>query len=35
MQQVNDYNREVFNGDIGTITGVDLEEREVTVASGL
>ena len=34
MQQVNDYNREVFNGDIGTITGVDLEEREVTVVFG-
>jgi exodeoxyribonuclease V alpha subunit len=34
MQQVNDYNREVFNGDIGTITGVDLEEREITVVFG-
>jgi exodeoxyribonuclease V alpha subunit len=34
MQLVNDYNREVFNGDIGTITGVDLEEKEVTVVFG-
>lgn len=31
MQQVNDYNRDVFNGDVGTITGIDLEEQEVTV----
>jgi exodeoxyribonuclease V alpha subunit len=28
---VNDYNREVFNGDLGTITRIDLEEQEVTV----
>jgi exodeoxyribonuclease V alpha subunit len=34
MQLVNDYNREVFNGDIGTITGVDPEEQEVTVLFG-
>ncbi len=34
MQQVNDYNREVFNGDIGTIRGVDLEEQEITVVFG-
>jgi exodeoxyribonuclease V alpha subunit len=34
MQQVNDYNREVFNGDIGTITGVDLEEQELTIQFG-
>jgi exodeoxyribonuclease V alpha subunit len=31
IQQVNDYQREVFNGDLGTITGIDLEEQEVTV----
>jgi len=31
IQQVNDYQREVFNGDIGTITSIDLEEQEVTV----
>ncbi|MEM9906914.1 MAG: ATP-binding domain-containing protein, partial [Cyanobacteria bacterium P01_D01_bin.44] len=31
IQQVNDYNRDVFNGDLGTITGIDLEEQEVTV----
>jgi exodeoxyribonuclease V alpha subunit len=34
MQQVNDYNREVFNGDIGIITGIDLEEQEATVIFG-
>jgi exodeoxyribonuclease V alpha subunit len=31
MQKVNDYNREVFNGDLGTIAAIDLEEQEVTV----
>jgi exodeoxyribonuclease V alpha subunit len=31
IQQVNDYQREVFNGDIGTITSIDLEEQEVMV----
>jgi exodeoxyribonuclease V alpha subunit len=31
IQQVNDYDREVFNGDLGTITAIDLEEQEVTV----
>jgi exodeoxyribonuclease V alpha subunit len=31
IQQVNDYQREVFNGDIGTVTGIDLEEQEVAV----
>lgn len=31
IQQVNDYNRDVFNGDLGTITAIDLEEQEVTV----
>jgi exodeoxyribonuclease V alpha subunit len=31
IQKVNDYNREVFNGDLGTITRIDLEEQEVTV----
>ena len=31
IQQVNDYQREVFNGDIGTITSIDLEEQEVVV----
>ena len=29
MQIRNDYDKEVFNGDIGTITKVDVEEREV------
>ena len=29
MQIRNDYDKEVFNGDIGTITKVDMEEREV------
>ncbi len=31
IQQVNDYQREVFNGDLGTIASIDLEEQEVTV----
>ncbi len=31
MQIRNDYDKEVFNGDIGTITRVDLEDRELTV----
>nr|WP_318684706.1 ATP-dependent RecD-like DNA helicase [uncultured Acetatifactor sp.] len=31
MQIRNDYDKEVFNGDIGFITKVDLEERELTV----
>jgi exodeoxyribonuclease V alpha subunit len=31
IQKVNDYNREVFNGDLGVIKAIDLEETEVTV----
>lgn len=31
IQQVNDYDREVFNGDLGVITTIDLEEQEVDV----
>jgi exodeoxyribonuclease V alpha subunit len=31
IQQVNDYHREVFNGDLGTIASIDLEEQEVVV----
>jgi exodeoxyribonuclease V alpha subunit len=31
IQQVNDYQREVFNGDIGTIASIDLEEQEVVI----
>jgi exodeoxyribonuclease V alpha subunit len=31
IQQVNDYTREVFNGDLGTIVGINLEEQDVTV----
>ena len=31
MQIRNDYDKEVFNGDIGIITRVDMEERELTV----
>ena len=34
IQQVNDYNREVFNGDLGVISQIDLEEQEVTVMFG-
>ena len=31
MQIKNDYEKEVFNGDIGEITDVNLEDRELTV----
>jgi len=31
IQKKNDYNREVFNGDMGVISRVDLEEQEVIV----
>ncbi|MBA2681518.1 MAG: ATP-dependent RecD-like DNA helicase [Ktedonobacteraceae bacterium] len=31
IQRVNDYQREVFNGDVGTVTTIDLEEQEVVV----
>jgi exodeoxyribonuclease V alpha subunit len=31
IQQVNDYQREVFNGDVGTITKIGLEEQEIVV----
>ena len=31
MQIRNDYDKEVFNGDIGTIVKVDMEARELTV----
>ena len=31
LQTVNDYQKEVFNGDIGRIAAVDLEEQTVTV----
>jgi exodeoxyribonuclease V alpha subunit len=34
IQQVNDYNREVFNGDLGTITAVDREEQELQIQFG-
>jgi len=32
MQVANDYDRDVFNGDLGVITGLDMEEGELTVA---
>ena len=31
IQQVNDYQREVFNGDVGTVVSIDLEEQEVVI----
>ncbi len=34
IQQINDYQREVFNGDVGTIAAIDLEEHEVAVQYG-
>ena len=33
MQIKNDYDREVFNGDIGRITGIDQEAQEVIVTT--
>jgi exodeoxyribonuclease V alpha subunit len=32
IQKVNDYNRDVFNGDLGVITHIDPEERSASVA---
>ncbi|MCC5619032.1 ATP-dependent RecD-like DNA helicase [Nostoc sp. CHAB 5836] len=34
IQQMNDYQREVFNGDLGIITDIDSVEQEVTVQYG-
>jgi exodeoxyribonuclease V alpha subunit len=31
MQLANDYDREVYNGDLGVISGIDMEEGELTV----
>ncbi len=31
MQVTNDYDREVYNGDLGVISGLDMEESELTV----
>jgi exodeoxyribonuclease V alpha subunit len=31
LQTVNDYQKEVFNGDIGRVTDIDLEDQELTV----
>ncbi|MDJ0593600.1 MAG: ATP-binding domain-containing protein [Pleurocapsa sp. MO_226.B13] len=31
MQLKNDYNREVFNGDLGIVRAIDLTEKEVTI----
>ena len=31
MQIVNDYEKEVYNGDIGTVTAVDTEDRMLTI----
>ena len=31
MQTVNDYDKDVFNGDIGRVVGIDHVEREVAV----
>jgi len=32
MQVANDYERDVFNGDLGLITGIDMEEGALTVS---
>ena len=34
IQQMNDYQREVFNGDLGIITNIDTVEQEVIVQYG-
>ncbi|MCY7281841.1 MAG: ATP-dependent RecD-like DNA helicase, partial [Cyanobacteria bacterium CAN_BIN43] len=34
IQKVNDYNRDVFNGDLGVITDIDTEERSAMVSFG-
>ncbi|MCU0569421.1 MAG: ATP-dependent RecD-like DNA helicase [Oculatellaceae cyanobacterium Prado106] len=34
LQQKNDYNREVFNGDLGVITSMNLEDQEVSARFG-
>ncbi len=34
MQQKNDHNREVFNGDLGVITAIDREEQKVSAQFG-
>jgi exodeoxyribonuclease V alpha subunit len=34
IQLTNDYNREVFNGDLGNILSIDTVEQEVTVDYG-
>jgi exodeoxyribonuclease V alpha subunit len=31
MQIINDYDKDVFNGDIGRIVGIDEEDQEVSV----
>ena len=31
MQLKNDYNKEVFNGDLGTVVSFDREEKEVII----
>lgn len=31
IQKVNDYDREVFNGDLGVISRIDVEEQEIEV----
>ncbi|HYV39221.1 MAG TPA: ATP-dependent RecD-like DNA helicase [Gemmataceae bacterium] len=32
MQKVNNYDKEVFNGDLGRITGLDVNDKKLTVA---
>ncbi|MCC6980058.1 MAG: ATP-binding domain-containing protein, partial [Candidatus Melainabacteria bacterium] len=31
LQTVNNYDKEVFNGDIGTISSIDMEESELVI----
>jgi exodeoxyribonuclease V alpha subunit len=32
MQVENDYDKEVYNGDLGVVAHIDIEEGELTVA---
>ena len=32
MQVENDYDKEVYNGDLGVVSRIDMEEGEITVA---
>ncbi|MDJ0595264.1 MAG: hypothetical protein QNJ72_35680 [Pleurocapsa sp. MO_226.B13] len=35
MQLKNDYNKEVFNGDLGIVREIDFTEKEVAIDFGV